>query len=117
MLAARRCERLVRQQVQLPNWKSILQKKPYPVEIDTDTLHQQELKTFKELLGAHNLEGIVARYPIRDSEVIEAIVKPLQLNRDTYRKTLLSRIRQDLELADKLRTRIEPLSSLISTSG
>ena len=115
-LAARRCERMVRQQVQLPTWKSILDNELCFVEVDTSTLHQEELKICNELLSVDDLEGIVARYPIRNTEAIEAIVKPLRLNRETYRKTLLSRIRQDPELADRLRSRIEPLSSLISTA-
>ena len=115
-LAARRCERLVRQQIQLPNWKNILDKNPFAVRLDTATLHQEELDIFNDLLVARDLEGIIARYPIRDTEAIEAIVRPLRLNRHTYCKTLLSRIRQNPDLADKLRSRVEPLSSLISSA-
>ena len=115
MLAARRCERVVRHRVQLPTWKSILEKQSYPIEVETNALFQDELKFLDELLGADDLEGIVARYPIRQTEAIEEIIKPLQLSRTNYQKTLLSRIRQDAELAALLRNRVGPLSTVIGT--
>ncbi len=111
MLAARRCERRVREQMHLPTWKNILEEGSYSVNIDTASWHQEELNCFNDLLAANDLEGIIARYPFRQSDVIEEIIKPLQLTRNNYRKTLLSRIRQDSELAEKLRQRVGPLST------
>ena len=112
-LSARRCERRVREQVRLPTWKNILEKDSYSVEIDTRSWHEEELNLFSKLLAANDLEKITARYPIRESGVIEEIIKPLQLSRKNYRKTLLSRIGKDPELADKLRKRVGPLSGVI----
>ena len=114
-MAARHCERRVREdiQYQMPTWKTILQGQHFSPAVDIDSWFQEELNHFNGLLESGEVEQIIARYPIRDSEVIEAIVKPLQLNRYTYRKTLLSRIRENPDLANVLRCKIEPLSSLI----
>ncbi len=113
MLAARICERRVRNQVELPTWKNILHSETYSVKLDTKTSYQEELDLISGLLASNDLEEILVRYPIRHSEVIDEIVKPLQLSRKNYRKTLLSRIRGDPELADRLRNPIEPLASII----
>ena len=117
-MAARRCERRVREQVQsrMPTWRSILEKESYSIEIDTTVWHQQELDHYKSLLQARDLDGIVARYPVRESNAIDEIVKPLHLSRENYRKTLLSLVRQDPSLADRLRARIAPLVAAIDAS-
>ena len=117
-MAARRCESNIRQQIlsRLPTWKTILNQEAFSPSVDTKDLFQQELSRFTALLESVELDQIIADYPIRESEIIEAIVKPLRLNRETYRKTLISRIKQNPELAYKLRERVGPLSGAIAAS-
>ncbi len=118
LMAARRCESNIRQQIlsRLPTWKTILNQEAFSPSVDTKDLFQQELSRFTALLESVELDQIIADYPIRESEIIEAIVKPLRLNRETYRKTLISRIKQNPELAYKLRERVGPLSGAIAAS-
>ena len=114
-MAARRCERQVqvRAQLQMPTWKSIIDGSTHTIELDTQAWYEQELSNFEELLQKKDIETLIARYPVRHSKVIERIVKAFNLNSQTYKKTLLSRVRNDHGLADKIRKRIGPLSKLL----
>ncbi len=117
-MAARRCERKVREQVrsQMPNWETIKDGTYRPIKVDTDLWYKEELDRFNSLLAADDLEGITARYPVRYSDVIAEIEKGLEISKKHYSRTLISRIRRDPELADKLRNRIEPLASELAMS-
>ena len=111
-MAARRCEGRVRDQIleKLPNWESIKNNQA-EFKITVDSAYQDELDHFRKLVHEKKLDAIVARYPLRESDVFDVIAKVLELkNRKTYEKTLVARIKVDEGLAEKLRKRIEPLA-------
>lgn len=114
-MAARRCERIVRAEFQsrLPDWKSIIEKSDHTVSIDSQKIYNDELRRFIKLLDAEYIGTIVARYPVRHSNVIEGIIAAFNLSRANYQKTLLARVRSDSELAEKVRSRIGPLSQIL----
>ena len=118
-LAARRCEREVRRQAQsqLPNWRTIMQDSAHAITLDTGRSYEKEISFIQALLEEEDLDTLVARYPVRESNVIDELVKALELNRDRYKRTLLSRVREDDALADRLRDRIGPLSTLLLQEG
>ena len=116
-MAARRCERTVRNSMlsQLPNWKKLIKTdattrigacigSPYP----------EELKCFKKLVVDEHLDDLVARYPLRESGVFSAIAEALRCSeRRDYEQMVVSQIRRDSDLAQKLRERIAPLSTAL----
>ena len=116
-MAARRCERTVRNSMlsQLPNWKKLIKTdattrigacigSPYP----------EELKCFKKLVVDEHLDDLVARYPLRESGVFGAIAEALRCSeRRDYEQMVVSQIRRDSDLAQKLRERIAPLSTAL----
>ena len=111
-MAARRCEGRVRDQFlsKIPNWKSIKENE-IKIEITVDSTYEDELAHFKKLLVERKLDDLIARYPLRESDVFDVIVKVLELkNGETYKQMLVSRIKDDEALAEKLRKRIEPLA-------
>ena len=114
-MAARRCERRIRREYQssLPNWRSISENVKHLVCIDTEKPYAEELCRFRSLREAEDIEKIIARYPVRESAVIDKIVGAFDLSREKYEKTLLSRIRTDTGLAEKIRRRIGPLSLIL----
>ena len=117
-MATRRCEGRVRDQIlaKLPNWKSIKENK-IKVEITVDSTYEDELAHFKKLLLERKLDDLIARYPLRESDVFDVIVKVLELkNEETYKQTLVSRIKDDEALAEKLRKRIEPLARKLDST-
>ena len=114
-MAARRCERRVRDAIlkQLPDWKSLKAKPRH--EISVDSPYQDELTRFKQLVEKERLDDLVARYPLRESGVFDAIVKALVLQDwKAYKQTLVSRIVEDPELAQRLRQRVGPLSEMLT---
>ena len=100
---------------QLPNWKKLIKTdattkfgacigSPFP----------EELKCFKKLVVDEHLDDLVARYPLRESGVFRAIAESLRCSeRRDYEQMVVSQIRRDSDLAQKLRERIAPLSTAL----
>ena len=114
-MAARRCERIVRAKYQsrLPNWRSIIDQTDHSVSVDSKDLYDEELRRFRNFREDEDVERIVARYPVRESDVLDGIVGAFSLARDSYRRTLLARVRSDSGLAENIRDRIGPLSLIL----
>ena len=114
---ARRCsERSVRRRAlsRMPNWKELVGTHSEFIDISIESTYKAELEEFERLLSARDLEGLVSRYPLRYSEVLHEIARALKcLGRDDYERMAIAQIRADQNLAQKLRGRIEKLSSAI----
>ncbi len=112
-MAARRCEHLVRDQIasQSPDWKTIRDQALSDFQISLKSPFQDELTGFRELSEAGAFDKLVARYPLRDSRVFSEVARALEFSkRELYEQTLIARIQSDAVLAEKLRSRIGPLS-------
>ena len=112
-MAARRCEHLVRDQItsQSPDWKTIRDQALSDFQISLKSPFQDELRRFRELSEAGAFDQLVARYPLRDSRVFNAIASSLEFSKkDLYEQTLIARIQSDAVLGEKLRDRIGSLS-------
>ena len=114
-MASRRCEGRVRNEVsrQIPGWKSI--KTTENIEISVESPYDAELARFNDLLHKKKLDDLVARYKLRESRAFDAIAKALELtSRKTYEQMLVTQIRNDDDLARRLKERIGPLSDELS---
>ena len=112
-MAARRCEHLVRDQMtsQAPGWKTIRDQALSDFQISLRSPFQDELARFTELLNAMAFDQLVARYPLRDSRVFDAVAHALEFSKkELYEQTLIARVQSDDVLAEKLRERIGSLS-------
>ncbi len=112
-MAARRCEHLVRDQIasRAPDWKTIRDQALSDFQISLKSPFHDELARFRELLNANAFDQLVARYPLRDSRVFEAVAHALEFSkRELYEQTLIARVQSDDVLAEKLRERIGLLS-------
>ena len=117
-MAARRCEQLVRNRVmsQIPDWKAIGNHRNPNLQISVESPFEEELATFHQLLGARNLDGLIARYPVRDTRVFSDMASALEFkSKDLYGQCLVARVRQDPRLAEKLKQRVGPLSVVLSS--
>ena len=113
-MAARRCARRVRDAIlqRIPNWQCIKAEPKFDISVDSP--YQDELDRFNEIVNEKKLDDLVARYPLRESRVFDAIAETLELNgRKTYEQTLVSRIWDDENLAQSLKQRIGPLSKVL----
>ena len=115
-LAARLCERQIREQIrsQMPDWKSIQSGNVFSIEVGNDGRFKEELDHFRKLLSGRDLEQIISRYPVRESNALDEIAKQFSLSKTNYEKTLLTKIRNETELAGKLRLRIGSLAGALS---
>ena len=115
-MAARRCERRMREHVlsKVPGWKQIRDNPTRRISVPAKSHYNNELKHFRELVDEKNLDALVARYPLHKSDAFGAIANALELkSTDQYERTLLTQIRIDEELNQKLKQRIKPLAEAL----
>lgn len=115
-MAARFCERKVREELQsqMPDWKTISSNPSHTITLNTGEWHQEESSYFEKLLADQNLEQIIARYPVRETGILESIASAFELNRKNYQDTLIGRVRTDADLAARLKQLIQPLADAIT---
>ncbi len=115
-MAARRVQHTVRNlvQMQLPDWKSVQDSGQDQIMIEVDSPYNDELARFKSLVSDGDLDGIMARYPIRESKVIAEIVGALQISREHYGRLLPKLVRDDQALADSLKSRLKGLADALT---
>ncbi len=118
-MAARLCERKVREELQsqMPNWTTISSNPSHTIMLNTGKWHQEEISCFEQLLADKDLERIIARYPVRESGILGSIATAFVLNKNTYRDTLITRLRADADLAEKLKQHIQPLADALSETA
>ena len=114
-MAARRCEREVREEIQsqMPDWKSIANPFNSEIKVDIKKIHSEELCRYRRFLSDGDLGRLVARYPVRDTPTLTQIARQFQLSRDNYETTLLTRVKDDADLAESLRRQVGPVSDAL----
>ena len=115
-MAARRCERHVRNSMlsKIPDWKSIETNPTATICASIPSPFPDELDYFRNLLAEKKLDELIARYPLRDSRVFDMIADALQLTgKNTYEKTLLSRLQANARLAQSVKRRIKSLADAL----
>ena len=115
-MAARFCERKVREELQsqMPDWRTISGNPSHTITLDTGKWHQEELSCFEQLIADKDLEKIIARYPVRESGILDSIASAFELNKKNYQDTLIGRVRTDADLAMKLKQLIQPLADALT---
>ena len=116
-MAAKRCERRVRNLVEAraPDWRKIKESEEKLHILSTiDSPYPGELTLFEKFAAAGDLNGLIARYPLRESSVFDKIARALECSgKAYYERIVVSRIREDANLACKLKQHIRPLSDLL----
>ena len=115
-MVARRCERRIRELLlsKIPDWKSLKANPTQEICVSADSPYPEELDNFNKLIENGDLDGLIARYPVRESPAFETIAKSLKcLNKTDYERMVIARIRRDNELVKKLKKRIGPLSEAL----
>ena len=116
-MAARRSERLVynRFAAHLPDWREIKAAgEQLTISEPIENPYQDELNRFNGLVKSGDLDGLIARYPLRESSVFERIVTALGCrNQADYARMVVARVRDDARLTENLKERIRPLAELL----
>ena len=118
-MAARRCERQVQELFwsKVPNWRSIMNTPTQSICVPIDPrLYSEELEHFNALVDKGELDSLIARYPIRESQVFETIVKTLQCpNQELYQQLVVKLVRNDEKVAQCIKKRIGQLSEVLDS--
>ena len=116
-MAARRSERLVHNRftTHLPDWRNIKSAgEQLTISEPMENPYQGELNHFKGLVESGDLNGLIARYPLRESSVFERIVTTLGCRSQAdYERMVVARVRDDANLTESLKRRIHPLAELL----
>ena len=117
-MAARRCERQVHElfRSKIPNWRSIMNTPTQSICVPIDPhLYSRELEHFNTLVDNGELDSLIARYPLRDSQVFETIVKTLQCpNQELYQQLVVKLVRNDEKVDQCIKKRIGQLSDVLN---
>ena len=118
-MAARRCERQVHElfRSKTPDWRSIMNNPTQSICVPIDPhLYSKELKHFNTLVDNGELDSLIARYPLRESQVFETIVKTLQCpNQELYQHLVVKLAQEDEDVAKCIKKRIGQLSEVLDS--
>ena len=110
-LCARRCERKLRDLFiqKIPTWKDILQEKP-EFEITTESPLQGELEEYRKMLKKKDLDGLIARYPVRETSALNELARKLEFSsKAKYEQAVLALVSSDQDAAKNVRTLVGSL--------
>jgi ABC-type cobalamin/Fe3+-siderophores transport system ATPase subunit len=114
-LCSRLCEKQVRNKLMtyLPKHKDIAERKIFQYALDLKEVIEREEALFNNLIVTNNLNGLISRYPIRETPVLTKIATGLGLTREKYESAVRKLIIDDKETKEFYRTLLAPLTNLI----
>ena len=87
-----------------------------PTRVESPYLN--ELARFKDLVNAGDLNGLIVRYPLRESSVLDRIRRSLRCaSKADYERMVVAQVRANGDLARKLKDRIKPLAELLDAGS
>lgn len=113
-LASRLSERQVRDMLLsvTPTRQQLMEQTVGDLNVAFRSPYPDELARLTELVERGDLQGIVSRYPIRESGILDGIAKGLRFNgRDDYERAVLTRIGADTALRDALKLKLGNLAT------
>ena len=120
-MAARRSERRVASQIEklIPDWRVIMGSgENLEIPATVESPYTSELAQFNDLLKAGDLNRLIARYPLRDSSILDRISEAMRCKeKSDYERMLVVRVQEDDDLARKLKDRIKPLAELLESTS
>ena len=99
----------------LPDWKGVKAVgEQLTISEPIENPYQGELNCFNDLVGSGDLDGLIARYPLKHSNVLDRIAQAMRCAaRADYERMVVARVREDDAFAQKLKDRIKPLTELL----
>ncbi|MEJ7558644.1 MAG: DUF4435 domain-containing protein [Pedobacter sp.] len=114
-MCARLCEKQARlmAMTNLPDHNDIASgAAKHNVEIDLAKLLQEETSKFDKLVANGDINGLISRYPIRETGIIKEIIEGLGIKKDRYESMVRTSILKD-DTKNFYRNLLKPLTNLI----
>ena len=114
-LCSRLCEKQVRNSVMtaLPKHRDIQGKGDFELKINLKEIQEKEEEYFDKLVADNNLDGLISRYPVRETPALTKIATGLGMTRDKYESAVRKLIIDDNDTKDYFKTLLEPLTTII----
>lgn len=88
------------------------------IEVDLYVLRLEEEKRFNELVSSKNWDGLLTRYPLRESPAFDRVISELKFkDRRTYQQAVLKLLQDDTEAMSELRGLLDDLYNHIIGSA
>lgn len=114
-MCARLSERRARKQVMstLPKHRDIIEKNNFEIVLNLEETFNQEENIFDQLIQQENINGLIERYPIRETPVLNNIVNGFGIDRSTYEGIVRKLIIDKSEVLDYFKAKLNDLTALI----
>jgi ABC-type cobalamin/Fe3+-siderophores transport system ATPase subunit len=114
-LCSRLCEKQVRNgvMISLPKHKDIQGKGDFELKINLKEIQEKEELYFDKLVEEKNIDGLISRYPIRETPVLTKIAAGLGMTREKYETAVRKLIIDDIETKEYFKELLKPLTTLI----
>lgn len=115
-LCARRCERVARSRFleELPNLQIIQSENLYRVEVDIESIRNTEIRKFDEFFANQDVESLICRYPVRETQALTEIAKKLGFqSRAKYESAVRRLLTSDAEAANALLEKLGKLAAAL----
>lgn len=112
-LAARLAERQMRDQLLLaiPKRQQLIDGNTGDLNIVIRSPYPDELARLTAMADTYDIHGIISKYPVRESGILDGIAKGLHFNnRNDFEKAVLRRVGVDAQLRDSLKKRLGKLA-------
>lgn len=112
-LAARRCERVVREDVlRQVHWQDL--RAGDRVDVSAENPFEAERDRLAGLISAQDLDSVIARYPIQKTGVCDGVAKALQFQgHQQYEAAVVNAVRQDPSFRTALRAELQALDDAL----
>src|SRR5207253_2698195 len=101
--------------MQVPGKDAIKEAKPVNINIDTAAVVGAEHDRLKALLGANDMAGAIARYPVRETPALTRIAVELGFqDREQYEAAVLKLLIDDADALAFVRSLFDDLSAAIT---
>jgi len=114
-LCSRLCEKQVRNKAMtsLPKHKDIIEKSSFSININLKEILEKEKTLFDKMISEKNHEGLINRYPVRETPILTKIATGLGLSCDKYESSVRKLIIDDKETKEFYKRLLKPLTTLI----
>ena len=97
----------------LPKHRDIQEKGDFELKINLKEIQEKEEEYFDKLVADKNLDGLISRYPVRETPALTKIATGLGMTRDKYESAVRKLIIDDNDTKDYFKTLLEPLTTII----
>jgi len=114
-LCSRLSERKARKHVMsnLPKHRDIIEKNQFGISLNIGDIFNQEEAIFNQLIQNNDINGLIERYPVRETPALNNIAAGFGIDRNTYEGIVRKLIIDEPEVLEFLKAKLNDLTTMI----